>query len=138
MHDANISIRVDKALKERFSKLCGTLGLSTTSAFTLFMKAVLREKKIPFDIAVDENQECRDKRIENFESMRQSAANAEKRDLSLDEINAEIKAARKERHIQEGLDAFKQMREIVAASGAVEPSLDEINQEIKAVRYAIR
>ena len=60
------------------------------------------------------------------------------KDLSLDEINAEIKAARKERRIQKGLEAFRQMREIVASSGAMEPTLDEINQEIKAVRHAIR
>ena len=128
MQEGNISIRVDKTLKERFCELCSALGLSTTSAFTLFMKATLREKKIPFEIAVDENQEWRNKAIENFESMRQSVADAGLQDLGLDEINAEIKAARKERHIQEGLEAFRQMREIVASSGAMEPTLDEINK----------
>lgn len=138
MQEGNISIRVDKTLKERFCDLCSALGLSTTSAFTLFMKAALREKKIPFEIAVDENQEWREMAAKNFEDMRQSVEDAGMQDLSLDEINAEIKAARKERRIQEGLEAFRQMREIVASSGAMEPTLDEINQEIKAVRYAIR
>ncbi|MCH5227280.1 MAG: type II toxin-antitoxin system RelB/DinJ family antitoxin [Muribaculaceae bacterium] len=138
MHEANISIRLEKTLKERFCNLCSSLGLSTTSAITLFIRAALREKKIPFEIAVDENQEWREKAAKNFEGMRQSVANAGMQDLSLDEINAEIKAARKERRIQEGLDAFRQMREIVASSGAMEPTIDEINQEIKAVRHAIR
>ena len=72
------------------------MGLSTTSAITLFMRASLRERKIPFEIAVDENQEWRDKAIENFESMRQSVANAGMQDLSLDEINEIIKEVRNE------------------------------------------
>ena len=96
MHEANISIRLEKALKERFCDLCSSLGLSTTSAITLFIRASLRERKIPFEIAVDENQEWRDKAIENFDSMRQSVANAGMQDLSLDEINAIIKEVRNE------------------------------------------
>ena len=96
MHEANISIRLEKTLKERFCDLCSALGLSTTSAITLFIRAALREKKIPFEIAVDENQEWRDKAIENFESMRQSVANAGMQDLSLDEINEIIKEVRNE------------------------------------------
>ncbi|MCH5223006.1 MAG: type II toxin-antitoxin system RelB/DinJ family antitoxin [Muribaculaceae bacterium] len=96
MQEANISIRLDKTLKERFCNLCGALGLSTTSAITLFIRASLRERKIPFEIAVDENQEWSDKAIENFESMRQSVANAGMQDLSLDEINKIIKEVRNE------------------------------------------
>ena len=96
MHEANISIRLDKALKERFCNLCEALGLSTTSAIKLFIKASLRERKIPFEIAVDENMEWRDKAIENFESMRQSVANAGMQDLGLDEINEIIKEVRNE------------------------------------------
>ena len=97
MQQANISIRVDKAVKERFCDLCEAFGLSTTAAFTLFMKSVIRERKIPFEIAYDENQEWRDKAVENFESMRHSAANAGMQDLSLDEINDIIKEVRDEK-----------------------------------------
>ena len=97
MHEANISIRLENTLKERFCDLCSALGLSTTSAITLFIRAALRENKIPFEIAVDENQEWRDKAVENFESMRQSVANAGMQDLGLDEINEIIKEVRNER-----------------------------------------
>ena len=45
MQEGNITIRVDKELKERFCALCKDLGLTTTTALTLFMKAVIREKK---------------------------------------------------------------------------------------------
>ena len=97
MQQANISIRVDKDVKDRFCNLCDAFGLSTTTAFNLFMKAVIREKKIPFEISVDENQEWMEKAVENFESMRISAANAGMQDLSLDEINDIIKEVRNER-----------------------------------------
>lgn len=97
MQQANISIRVDKDLKERFCDLCEAFGLSTTAAITLFMKSVIRERKIPFEIASDKNQELREKALKNFESMRQTAAAAGLQDLSLDEINEIIKEVRNER-----------------------------------------
>lgn len=97
MQQANISIRVDKTIKERFCDLCDAFGLSTTAAFILFMKSVIRERRIPFEITYDENQEWRDKAVENFESMRQSVAEAGVQDLSLDEINDIIKEVRNER-----------------------------------------
>ena len=50
MSQANISIRVDSSVKERFCNLCEAFGLTTTAAFNLFMKAVIRERKIPFNI----------------------------------------------------------------------------------------
>ena len=97
MQQANISIRVDKTVKEKFCVLCDAFGLSTTAAFNLFMKAVIRERKIPFEISVDEDQEWRKKAVENFESMRISAAKAGMQELSLDNINSIIKEVRDER-----------------------------------------
>lgn len=97
MPQANISIRVDKTIKDRFCSLCDAFGLTTTSAFNLFMKAVIRERKIPFEISADEKEETINKAVMNFESMRRSAANAGMQDLSLEEINKIIKEVRDER-----------------------------------------
>ena len=97
MQQANISIRVDKTIKERFTSLCEAFGLSTTSAINLFMKAVIRERKIPFEIVADENQEWKEKAVKNFETMRATVADAGVQDLSLDEINRIIKETRDER-----------------------------------------
>lgn len=91
---ANISIRVDKTIKDRFCNLCDAFGLTTTAAFNLFMKAVIRERKIPFEIYVDAEQEDRERAINNFESMRLTAAKAGIQDLSLEEINKIIKETR--------------------------------------------
>lgn len=97
MPQANISIRVDSGVKERFCHLCEAFGLTTTAAFNLFMKAVIRERKIPFDIALDERQEATQTGMRAFHALREEAAQNGLRDWTLDEINAEIKAVRDER-----------------------------------------
>lgn len=38
MAQTTINFRVDTDLKEEFSKLCDEMGLSVSSAFTVFMK----------------------------------------------------------------------------------------------------
>ena len=97
MQEGNISIRVDKKLKERFCDLCSALGLSTTSAFTLFMKAALREKKIPFEIALEETPSIEQRGLSAFESLRIQAAQNGIQDMSLNDINKIIKESRDER-----------------------------------------
>lgn len=97
MQQANISIRVDKDLKERFRDLCEAFGLSTTAAITLFMKSVIRERKIPFEIAGDKNESIRQRGLLAFEALREQAAKNGIQDMSLDEINQIIKEVRNER-----------------------------------------
>ncbi len=53
MAQTMISIRVENDLKQSFDALCKEFGLSTSAAMTLFMKAVVRERKIPFEIKAD-------------------------------------------------------------------------------------
>ncbi|MDE7376555.1 MAG: type II toxin-antitoxin system RelB/DinJ family antitoxin [Muribaculaceae bacterium] len=97
MAQATISIRVDNTLKRNFDSLCEAFGLSATAAFNIFMKAVVRERRIPFEIRADNDNPTRQKALNAFEAMRQSLADSGTTQMSLDEINAEIKAARYER-----------------------------------------
>ncbi len=50
MSQVNINIRIDENLKKDFDKFCGDVGMTTTTAFCLFAKTVVREQKIPFEI----------------------------------------------------------------------------------------
>lgn len=59
------------------------------------MKAVVREKKIPFEIRVDSSEDIGLKALDAFNLMRESTAGRE--DISLDQINAEIKCVRDEK-----------------------------------------
>lgn len=49
----NINIRVDAELKDEFSEILDNIGLSVSSALNVFIKAVVRERKIPFALKSD-------------------------------------------------------------------------------------
>ncbi len=51
MSQSTISARIDSKDKYDFDMFCNNVGLSASTAINLFVKAVLREKRIPFDIA---------------------------------------------------------------------------------------
>ena len=46
-----LTARVDQKDKADFDAFCSNVGLNTSTAINLFVKAVLREKRIPFEIA---------------------------------------------------------------------------------------
>lgn len=49
----NVNFRMDADLKKSMEQACSELGMSMTTAFTIFAKKVSREKRIPFDVCVD-------------------------------------------------------------------------------------
>ena len=53
MAQTMISIRVDSDLKQSFDMLCKEFGISSSAAMNMFMKAVVRERRIPFEIKAD-------------------------------------------------------------------------------------
>lgn len=90
MSQAAISFRGDEALKRSFDSICDQLGLSNSTAYTLFMKAVVRERRIPFEVKIDSDEEIRSKAIQAVARMRAATAESGMTDMSLDEINAII------------------------------------------------
>ena len=53
MATTSITIRMDENLKKQAESLFDEMGLNMTTAITMFAKAVVRQNKIPFEIAVD-------------------------------------------------------------------------------------
>lgn len=53
MAQALVNFRMDKDLKQSMEQTCKELGLTMTTAFTIFAKKMSREKRIPFDVSVD-------------------------------------------------------------------------------------
>lgn len=49
----NVNFKLDADVKKSMEQACSELGLSMSAAFTVFAKKVGREKRIPFDVAVD-------------------------------------------------------------------------------------
>ena len=53
MAQTTLSIRMDENIKKQFDAFCSEVGMNTSVAINLFVKAVLRERKIPFEIATN-------------------------------------------------------------------------------------
>ena len=50
---AQISVRVDDAVKRGAEQTFNDIGLSMNAAITVFLKACAREKRIPFELTAD-------------------------------------------------------------------------------------
>ncbi|MCL2096381.1 MAG: type II toxin-antitoxin system RelB/DinJ family antitoxin [Oscillospiraceae bacterium] len=48
----NVTIRLDKDIKERAEKMFGDFGMNLSTAFNIFARQALRQGKIPFEIYV--------------------------------------------------------------------------------------
>lgn len=57
MAQQTFSIRMDAQLKKEFDALVEDMGMNATTAFNIFARAVVREKKIPFEIGTQSTQE---------------------------------------------------------------------------------
>lgn len=55
MAQATLTARVDAADKINFDAFCSNVGLNTSTAINLFVKAVLRENRIPFEITQNQD-----------------------------------------------------------------------------------
>lgn len=53
MATVNVNFRMDEDLKAKMEKVCADMGMSMTTAFTIFAKKVSREHRIPFEVSAD-------------------------------------------------------------------------------------
>ena len=51
MANTTFSIRMNNELKKEFEKFCSNVGMNPTTAFNLFARTVVRERRIPFEIS---------------------------------------------------------------------------------------
>ena len=49
----NVNFRLSVADKKRFESACADMGMSVSTALTIFSKIVGRERRIPFEISAD-------------------------------------------------------------------------------------
>ena len=69
----NINFRLDKNLKKELDVLCDEIGITVTTAFTIFAKKFVRERRLPFTVDADpfysvKNLERLKKSIEQLEN----------------------------------------------------------------------
>jgi addiction module RelB/DinJ family antitoxin len=78
-------------MKSEFDALYEQFGMSANTAFNVFIKAVVRSRSIPFTIKGAPSA------LDLFNQQREASEAIKGQELSFDEINDEIRAARNEK-----------------------------------------
>ena len=95
MAQTAVTVRIDSEMKSQFDELCEQFGMSANTAFNIFVKAVVRSRSIPFTIRGGKAETP--SALDLFMQQRKAAEASQEPEMTLDEINAEIRAAREER-----------------------------------------
>lgn len=90
-----IQFRADKELKQEVAEIYEQLGMDLPTAFRMFMAKSKMARGLPFAATLPEKTITRAEAKNAFHELRKQASDAPK--MSLEEINAEIAAARAER-----------------------------------------
>jgi addiction module RelB/DinJ family antitoxin len=94
----NLSIRIDRDLKDEADQVFSALGMNLTTAITVFVRQAVRQKKIPFEIALypdkDTKRDIMDHAMAATERIWQNSVQNGTDKLTMDEIDAEISRAR--------------------------------------------
>ncbi|MQM75508.1 type II toxin-antitoxin system RelB/DinJ family antitoxin [Segatella copri] len=104
MAQTAMTVRMDNQQKAQFDKLCEQFGMSANTAINIFVKAVIRSKSIPFSIQAknEEEDEVTAKAKAAFKQLRAKAKEVNI-ELTLDEINEEIREVRRLRKERNGI-----------------------------------
>ena len=93
-----LQVRVDQNLKDEASDICAEFGLSLSTAIRMFLKHIVAEGEIPFGLKLDD---LSFRAIKATREMRRISMENGNCNMTLEEINEEIAAARKERRERE-------------------------------------
>ena len=84
MAQTNINIRMDENLKKQFDSFCSEVGMSMSTAFNIFARTVVRQRKIPFEISTEKDPFYS---AENIERLNKSIEQMEKTGGTIHEVN---------------------------------------------------
>ena len=93
-----IQFRADRQLKDDVTQLLESLGLDLPTALRMFLVRTRIERGLPFSVTLPESEVGRTTDISTFQALRRQASDVP--ELTLEEINDEIKAARAERKVR--------------------------------------
>lgn len=91
-----VQIRVDSTLKEQASKLYEDLGIDLSTAIRMFLKRSVLVNGVPFSMTLPKEDYKAERALRAMQEISEASERNGLADMSLDEINAEIDATRKE------------------------------------------
>ena len=106
MAQTAMTVRMDNQQKVQFDRLCEQFGMSANTAINIFVRAVIRSRSIPFPIKDNEEEDMTAKARESFNRIRAAAERGDTPELTLDEINSEIREVRRLRKERNGICSY--------------------------------
>lgn len=92
-----MQVRVDDELKVQAAGICEELGIDLPTAIRMFMKRMVLQKGIPFSMTLPDKPYNGYKGVLAMRQLSEEAQRNGTANMTLEEINAEIAAARRER-----------------------------------------
>lgn len=96
MGQTAFTVRMDAEVKKKFDELCKDFGMSANTAFNIFARAVIKQERIPFEVE-SEKQAIAQRALEAIERCRRDAQVNGVSEMSMEEIDEEIRLYREER-----------------------------------------
>lgn len=97
MASSVLQVRIEDGLRSQAAAIYEELGIDLQTAVRIFLKRSVMENGLPFGMTLKGKETAVEAGVNAIRSMRDSAERAGLSSMSLDEINAEIAAARAQR-----------------------------------------
>lgn len=108
-----IQFRTDKELKREATAVFEAIGLDLPTAFRMFMKKSIQEGGLPFEARIPRKEPTYEEAIEALHACQEASERNGVSNMTLDEINAEIAAARAERDAFELRNAAQRVERVL-------------------------
>ena len=89
MSQTTLNVRMDEDVKKGLEKFCYAVGLNVSVAVNLFAKTVVREQRLPFEIALNIPNEETQKAIEDVANRKGLSGPFYSLEDLLEELNAD-------------------------------------------------
>lgn len=101
MPQSAMTVRIDSQMKSRFDELCAKFGMSANTAINVFVNAVVRTQSLPLSILTTVETPAKpttaSERMQAWYKNHLESLDSNQPEMTLDEINEEIRLARAER-----------------------------------------
>lgn len=55
MSQTTLNVRIDSSLKQQFDEICADMGMTASTAVTVFVRTLVRERRIPFAVTASQD-----------------------------------------------------------------------------------
>jgi len=95
-----VQVRIDEDLKNQATVVYDALGIDLSTAVRMFLKRSVMMNGVPFSMTLPNGEPKAEKAMKALLALNREAETNGTSEISLDEINAEIEAARKARQVE--------------------------------------